>query len=44
MDKNRKGNKGEEKKNRNDITANRKTCTADGTGLSHYVLIDKKAK
>lgn len=44
MDRNRKSSKGETKKNRNGIIAIRKTCTADGTGLSHYVLMDKKTK
>ncbi|MCX5678965.1 MAG: modified peptide precursor CbpA [Candidatus Omnitrophica bacterium] len=44
MNRNRKSNKGGTKKNRNDIIASRKTCTADGTGLSHYVLMDKKTK
>jgi modified peptide precursor CbpA len=27
-----------------DVIAYRKTCTAKGTGLSHYILMDKKAK
>ncbi|MFA6078239.1 MAG: modified peptide precursor CbpA [Candidatus Omnitrophota bacterium] len=39
-----KSAKSSEKKNKNDIIASRKSCAADGTGLSHYVLIDKKAK
>lgn len=26
------------------IIAVRKTCKTDGTGLSHYILMDKKAK
>lgn len=26
------------------IIASRKSCKADGTGLSHYILVDKKAK
>lgn len=26
------------------IISVRKTCAADGTGLSHYILMDKKAK
>jgi modified peptide precursor CbpA len=26
------------------IIARRKACKADGTGLSHYILMDKKAK
>jgi modified peptide precursor CbpA len=27
-----------------DVIAIRKTCDASGTGLSHYVLMDKQAK
>ena len=27
-----------------DVIAYRKTCKAQGTGLSHYILMDKKAK
>ena len=26
------------------VVATRKTCKATGTGLSHYVLMDKKGK
>ena len=26
------------------VIAIRKACTADGTGLSHYILTDKKTK
>ena len=26
------------------IISVRKSCSADGTGLSHYILMDKKAK
>jgi modified peptide precursor CbpA len=26
------------------VVARRKTCKAKGTGLSHYILMDKKAK
>ena len=26
------------------IIAHRKSCDARGTGLSHYILIDKKSK
>ena len=29
---------------RPDVIAIRKTCDASGTGLSHYVLMDKQAK
>ncbi len=44
MEKSAKRSKSEVKKNKDDIIASRKTCAADGTGLSHYVLMDKKAK
>ncbi len=27
-----------------DVIAYRKTCQAKGTGLSHYILMDQKAK
>lgn len=27
-----------------DVIATRKSCKAKGTGLSHYVLMDKKGK
>jgi modified peptide precursor CbpA len=27
-----------------DVIASRKACDASGTGLSHYILMDKKAK
>ena len=26
------------------IIADRKSCSADGVGLSHYILMDKKSK
>ena len=32
------------KKDGKDVIAYRKTCRAKGTGLSHYILMDKKAK
>jgi modified peptide precursor CbpA len=32
------------KKSKKDVIAYRKTCQAKGTGLSHYILMDKKAK
>lgn len=44
MDKNKKSSMKETKKNRNDVIASRKTCKTDGIGLSHYILVDKKAK
>ena len=31
-------------KPRPDIIAVRKTCAAEGTGLSHYILMDKQVK
>ena len=33
---------GKEKKK--DVIASRKSCKADGTGLSHYILMDRKKK
>ncbi len=27
-----------------EVIAHRKKCKADGTGLSHYILMDKKGK
>ena len=32
------------KKTAKPIIAQRKSCKAKGTGLSHYILMDKKAK
>jgi modified peptide precursor CbpA len=32
------------KQTKKDVIAYRKTCPAKGTGLSHYILMDKKAK
>jgi modified peptide precursor CbpA len=29
---------------RKDVIAYRKSCAATGTGLSHYILMDRKAK
>jgi len=29
---------------KNTIIASRKACKASGTGLSHYILMDRKAK
>ena len=31
-------------KSKKDVIAYRKTCKADGTGLSHYILMDRKGK
>ena len=36
--------KNETKKPQKDVIARRKSCKADGTGLSHYILMDKKNK
>ena len=33
-----------ERSERPDIIAIRRSCDADGTGLSHYVLMDKQVK
>ena len=32
------------KTTKKDVIAYRKSCQATGTGLSHYILMDKKAK
>jgi modified peptide precursor CbpA len=32
------------KKQLKDVIARRKCCKAEGTGLSHYILMDKKSK
>ncbi len=32
------------KQSKKNVIAHRKTCQAKGTGLSHYILMDKKAK
>ena len=32
------------KESKKAVIAYRKTCPAKGTGLSHYILMDKKAK
>lgn len=40
----KKARKTREKKTKQDVIAIRKSCTASGTGLSHYILTDKKAK
>lgn len=32
------------KKVRSTVIASRRACGADGTGLSHYILMDKKAR
>ena len=34
----------EKKEQTKDVIAIRKACKADGTGLSHYILMDKKSK
>jgi modified peptide precursor CbpA len=36
--------KNEKKTPKNDVIATRKACKTDGTGLSHYILMDKKTK
>ena len=33
-----------EKKEKKEVIAYRKWCNARGTGLSHYILMDRKAK
>ena len=32
------------KKEKKQVIAERKSCRAEGTGLSHYILMDKKSK
>jgi len=32
------------KQQRKEVIAYRKSCVANGTGLSHYILMDKKTK
>ncbi|HRR42466.1 MAG TPA: modified peptide precursor CbpA [Syntrophales bacterium] len=34
----------QKKQVRGDVIAYRKGCRAEGTGLSHYILMDRKAK
>jgi modified peptide precursor CbpA len=36
--------KNEKKNTKKDVIASRKACKTDGTGLSHYILMDKKTK
>ncbi len=33
-----------EKLDKKDVIAYRKSCNTDGTGLSHYILMDKEKK
>jgi modified peptide precursor CbpA len=33
-----------DKKIKKDVIAYRKSCKAEGTGLSHYILMDRKEK
>jgi len=44
MKENKKSSANETRKNRNDVIASRKACKAEGVGLSHYILVDKKSK
>ncbi len=37
-------NENESKDNNDEVIAFRKACDAKGTGLSHYILLDKKEK
>lgn len=34
----------QERQKKQEIIASRKSCDANGTGLSHYILVDKKDK
>ena len=36
--------KNEKKTAKKDVIATRKACEANGVGLSHYILMDKKTK
>jgi modified peptide precursor CbpA len=36
--------KPQEVKSKKQVIASRKTCKAQGTGLAHYILMDKKGK
>ena len=36
--------KNEKNNAKKDVIASRKACKTDGTGLSHYILMDKKTK
>ena len=36
--------KNDKKNTKKDVVAYRKSCKAKGTGLSHYILMDRKAK
>ena len=44
MEKSKKIGMNKTNKNKSDVIASRRTCKADGIGLSHYILVDKKAK
>jgi modified peptide precursor CbpA len=44
MEKSKKRNNSGSDKYKKDVIATRKTCKADGVGLSHYILVDQKAK
>jgi modified peptide precursor CbpA len=39
-----KGKNMKKQSKKKDVIAYRKTCQAKGTGLSHYILMDRKAK
>ncbi|MFV1964753.1 MAG: modified peptide precursor CbpA [Pirellulaceae bacterium] len=41
---NKKKKKTTAKDQQKDVVAYRKSCKPKGTGLSHYILMDKKAK
>jgi modified peptide precursor CbpA len=44
MKKEQKAVKNGVRENKPAVIASRKSCAADGTGLSHYILVDKKSK
>ena len=44
MKKEQKAVKNGVRENKPAVIASRKSCAADGTGLSHYILVDKRSK
>jgi len=44
MKKNGKNKVNGANENKRNVIASRKACKADGTGLSHYILVDQKAR
>lgn len=44
MKRSSKGDKTTTKKNRAEVISSRKSCSANGVGLSHYILVGQKEK